>query len=183
MPSKATLESVAEAEVAVGNSESSIGLGVSWCCGVDRLQWRRLADAGGADPVEVCAEMAFEQAQHCRVAVINCGTSGGDGGSVLAVEALSQQAQGASAAAVARGDEQAGVANTASSGSVGQHPAHRCVVMQQGEADGRFELAWINGGVQFSGSAECAGLVVLRFAELVRLRRFRETAVGWRGTW
>jgi hypothetical protein len=76
--------------------------------------------------VEVYAEMAFEQAQHRRVAVINGSTCGRDSCIVLAAEALSQKSQCPGTAAVARCHKQAGVADASSLGAVGWSLANRC---------------------------------------------------------
>jgi len=72
--------------------------------------------------VEVCAEMAFEQAQHRRVAVINGSTCGRDSCIVLAAEALSQKSQCPGTAAVARCHKQAVKADAVSLGVVGREP-------------------------------------------------------------
>ena len=77
------------------------------------------AQAGVADPVEVCGEMAFEQAQHHSVAGINGSASDWNSTIVLALDPLSQQIPAAGAAAVARCHKQAGITDAVSLGAVG----------------------------------------------------------------
>ena len=63
--------------------------------------------------------------------------------------------------------KQAGIIHAICLSSVGQQPAHQCIVVKQGQADRGLEPAWINGWLQFSGCVECAGLALLVLAELV----------------
>ena len=93
---------------------------MSWCCGLERLQWRRLAQAGGADLVEVCAEMASEQAQHRRVVVIDGGSCLWNSSIVLASEAFCQKSHGMGTGSVSRSYEQAGITDAFSLGAMGQ---------------------------------------------------------------
>ena len=70
---------------------SGICLG-SWCCLclLIRLEWWSLAAAGAADGVEVNAEMAFEQSQHCRVAALKSSASDRDRPIILAPKGFSK---------------------------------------------------------------------------------------------
>ena len=79
--------------------------------------------------MEVYAEMAFEQAQHRRVAVINGSTCGLDSFTVLASEALSQSSFATRTASVARCLMQAGITDAVNLGAVGWSLAHRCAAV------------------------------------------------------
>ena len=103
--------------------------------------------------MEVCAEMASEQAQHRRVVVIDGGSCLWNSSIVLASEAFCQKSHGTGTGSVSRSYEQAGITDAFSLGAMGEHSANLFVVLQQSQADCEFKPAWINRGLQRLWSA------------------------------